>query len=862
MDIDAHNAQINELNDAKIQQIKAQSKLFGGIIKKGDPLYKNIINVILFALLFPCMIIFELAIGIKNLSIYIWKSLISFIDFTVIAYGKTKQYIIVNYYFVQNWIYIKCSLLIAKLWDCLNTSLEFLTQKYQQVKLLIIYFFIAFVIKYVIIIDQWIKLKSIALFTFCDYWYKKISNYIKIQVLTLTRVIKKIFKFIIFKIKCFILIIFKAIKRLTIYLKEKIIQFLSYVQQILQKISKFFNEYVFIPLKNKIVNLSYYLFIQFCHYMIKIYHGSNYYGCLILNYLERKFLQFLDWIHVQIKLLIRCMKYLKNKLIDFFLLLIDFLLGKYKQLKQNVISPVSLKLKEVSKKIKNLIIDITLKCIDLIKLALIYLRDEVIIKLKVKLQNIYKNGSKVSFKVFKLLQKRGKMLSLKAKQIYNKMRENSAKRYQKFVLKMNRLQEKMKRIAQIILQNIKIAFNYIKKLLKLGGQLINRFVKLLFKSMKNFIKWIIELQCKIIVKFIIAFRILNPIIWLIEKIFEIFFNIISYPYIQLNKIINLGIDFIMYVIPNKLYNGIVYIIEKLIQLFIKIERFINIVIKQSKKIITIINSKIIQPIVRTSIYLYSIMKKVVLIIVQSLINFKDMIKYDYVLPAWASIRLFAVKIRDSYLKIKQKVILIINYGIYKLKLAYLFLRESILFVKTKITNFIKLLIKFIKAQIQLLWQQIKYVYGIMIGPLIQFKNYIIQAFLSFKQIISNYIVILRDIIVGQCIIVKQATLAILNKMKELLNKIKQSMIDQLNAIKIILNNIYDSLKLSLISIKNQINQQMDSIKQSLIQQKNAIAEQFRIIRQNIRMQGVQVKESIINIRNNIIQTIKIMFKRG
>lgn len=29
-----------------------------------------------------------------------------------------------------------------------------------------------------------------------------------------------------------------------------------------------------------------------------------------------------------------------------------------------------------------------------------------------------------------------------------------------------------------------------------------------------------------------------------------------------------------------------------------------------------------------------------------------MIKYDYVLPAWASIRLFAVKIRDSYLKIK------------------------------------------------------------------------------------------------------------------------------------------------------------------------------------------------------------------
>lgn len=73
-----------------------------------------------------------------------------------------------------------------------------------------------------------------------------------------------------------------------------------------------------------------------------------------------------------------------------------------------------------------------------------------------------------------------------------------------------------------------------------------------------------------------------------------------------------------------------------------------------------------------------------------------MIKYNYILPAWASIRLFGVKIRDSYNKMKLKVIQIINYGIYQLNLAYLFSKNSFLFAKAYITNLIKLLIQFIK----------------------------------------------------------------------------------------------------------------------------------------------------------------------
>ncbi|CAK78308.1 unnamed protein product (macronuclear) [Paramecium tetraurelia] len=880
MDIDAHNAEINELNDAKIQQIKASRKLFGGIIKKGDPLYKNIINVILFALLFPCMIIFELVIGIKNLLIYTWESLISLIHFIAQTYKSTKQYIIVNFYFVKNWIYQKGLLFIVKLQYVLRVCSQYITKKWQQLVLFIIQYFLIFIENYLFVLYIWIAKKIKVVTAICKNYYQRISSVIKRQGKKGMKFAISKIKYILNKTKQLILIIYKAIKRFTLYLKEKITFLITYLYQQIKKASIFIYQRTLIPLKNKIVQFSYYLQDQSTLGMVKLKSALTHYVPIILYYIKAKYLQFQNWILVQIKLVGRCLKYVKNRLIHYSLLLIDYLLGKYKQLKQNVISPFNLKVNEVLKKIKRLIIDISLKTIDLIKVALLFLRDDVIIKGKTKFMEYYRNGQKVSYQVFKILQKRGRNLALKLKLIYSKMRENSAKRYLKFCILMQKLQNKLKILANIIYQKAKIlyqkiliiakyiilkikaAYKFIKKIIKLTGQKIKNFVIFLFRSIKKSIKWTIEQQCKILVKFILVFRIFKPIIWLTEKFFDIMFVILSFPYLQFNKVIEVGIDFFIYRIPNKSYIWIVYIIVKFIKLLIKIEGLLVLIFKQAKKIASIINSKLITPVLRFIMGCYRVIKKAVLAIVQSLINFKDMMKYNYVLPAWASIRLFGVKVKNSYIKIKQKVIRIIKYGIDKLKQACIFLKNQILFIKAKITEFFIYLIKVIKELVQLIWQQIKYVYGIMIDPLIQLKNQVVQVFISLKNTIVDFMQFLRGVIVAQCIVVKEAAQAIQIKMIGIFNQIKQSIIEQFQAAKVILQSIYDSIKQQLISIRIQIAQQMQQVKESLIQQKNAIAEQFRIVGQSIRMQGVQVKQSIITLKNDIKQTIQAMFKRN
>ncbi|CAD8161434.1 unnamed protein product [Paramecium octaurelia] len=880
MDIDAHNAEINELNDAKIQQIKAQRKLFGGIIKKGDPLYKNIINVILFALLFPCMIIYELVIGIKNLLIYTWESLISIIHFIAQTYKSTKQYIIVNYYFVKNWIYQKSVLLIEKLKAVLRICSQYIAKKWQQVVLFIAKYFLIFIDNYLFVLYKWVAKKIKFLVGICKYYYQRISSFIRRQIKQLIKFTIAKIKYILNRTKQLILIIYKAIKRLTLYLKEKITLLINYLEQQITKASHFFYERAIIPLQNKIVQFSYYLQDQFTLAMVKLKSALTHYVPIILYYIKVKYLQFQNWIFVQIQLLGRGMKYVKNRLIHYSLLLIDYLLGKYKQLKQNVISPFNLKVKEVLKKIKRSVIDISLKAIDLIKAALLFLRDDVIVKTKVKIMEYYRSGQKVSIQVFKILQNKGRKLTLKLKLIYSKMRENSAKRYEKFRIIMQKLKDKLKILATIIYQKaktlyekikiitnyiilkIKAAFEFIKRIIKLTGQSIKNCVLLMVRLIKKSIKWSIEQQCKILVKFILVFRIFIPIIWLTEKILDIMFVILSYPYLLFNKVFEIGIDFFIYRIPNKLYSWIAYIIEKFIQLLIKIERLLELIFKQAKKIASIINSKLITPVLRFIMGCYKVIKKAVLAIVQSLINFKDMMKYNYVLPAWASIRLFAVRVKNSYIKIKQKVIRIVNYGINKLKQACIFLKNQILFIKTKITEFFKYLIKVLKELVQLIWQQIKYVYGIMIDPLIQFKDYVVQVFISLKNTIVNYMQFLRGVIVAQCIVVKEAAQALQIKMIGILNQIKQSIIEQFQAVNAILQNIYGSIKQQLIQIKIQIAQQMQQVKQSLIQQKNAIAEQFKIVGQSIRMQGVQVKQSIITFKNDMKQTIQAMFKRN
>ena len=59
--------------------MKEERKLFGGIIKLGDPLYKNIIKVILVLLLLPILIVYLVLEFIYNstdeIKNILWKTL-------------------------------------------------------------------------------------------------------------------------------------------------------------------------------------------------------------------------------------------------------------------------------------------------------------------------------------------------------------------------------------------------------------------------------------------------------------------------------------------------------------------------------------------------------------------------------------------------------------------------------------------------------------------------------------------------------------------------------------------------------------------------------------------------------------------
>ncbi|CAD8127762.1 unnamed protein product [Paramecium sonneborni] len=160
MNINAQNAYIEELNDAQIQEIKAQRKIFGGIIKKGDPLYKNIINLILFAFLLPCMIIFELAMGVKNLLIRFLESLITLKNSIVHAYRCSKEFFISTYYFLSNWIIKIWCRLINQIKYGLTTCLAYIALKLQQVKMFIIFYSQLFIKNFIIFPEKWIIQKK------------------------------------------------------------------------------------------------------------------------------------------------------------------------------------------------------------------------------------------------------------------------------------------------------------------------------------------------------------------------------------------------------------------------------------------------------------------------------------------------------------------------------------------------------------------------------------------------------------------------------------------------------------------------------------------------------------------------------
>ncbi|CAD8125961.1 unnamed protein product [Paramecium sonneborni] len=862
MDIDAQNAQMQELNDAKIQEIKAQRKLFGGIIKKGDPLYKNIINVILFALLLPCMIIFGLVVGLKKLLISFLEFLICTRHFVIHAYKRTKQFFIVNYYFVKNWIINKGGLLIIKIIDGLAKGLGYFAQKLQQIYNFIKYYCLLFINNFIVVLYKWIAKKFVILMEIFKFYYIRLSNSAKIRILQFTRFAIVQIKFVIFKIKQITLKVYKVMKWLTIYIKDKITRLITYCWFQIKKVSILFHERILIPLILKITIYSIYLFIQTCRGMTKLQNAISYYGPLILDYLKTKALQFKACLYFSVTQLKKFMKYLKNKLIHYSLLIIDYLLGKYKQLNENVLSPVYFKIKEIQKKIKNLMIDLALKLIDIIKFTLVFLKNEVILKLKQKIVYYYKRGSDVSYIIFMILQKKGYRLSLKLQQIYIKIKERAAERQKKFRLILQHMQQRIKILSIIIYHYIKKICIKICNFTKYCKQKIKHFVKCiqncikqsikslknsfkwLFKLIKKLIRWIIELQCRIIVKFIAVFKVLNPIFWLIDNILDLVFFIFSQPVLLFNNMIEKGIDIFIYQVPDKLYNGIVYLLDKLKIFLERLVQFVELVIKQAKKIMSIINQKLIYPVKKVVVSFYQSIKKVVLFIIQQLINFKDMIKYNYILPAWASIRLFGVKIKNSFIKIKNKVTQIIIYGVNQLKLAYLFLKQQILIIMQCIVNFINLFV-----------QQIKLVYQILIGPLIQFKNKIISIILFLKKEIQR-------LIVAQYLIIKEAILVTLNYLKEFLIVIKLAVFEQLKAIQIILKNTYDQCKQSLIQVKNIIIEQMIYMKSILIQQKEAILKQLDSIRMSIQMQGIFIKDRMITIMNELKQMIVSIFQRN
>lgn len=64
----------------------------------------------------------------------------------------------------------------------------------------------------------------------------------------------------------------------------------------------------------------------------------------------------------------------------------------------------------------------------------------------------------------------------------------------------------------------------------------------------------------------------------------------------------------------------------------------------------IIKQKIIDPVVYCFIYLFKVCKECYGIVKEKIINFWGWMKYDYILPAWASIRLFAVEVKKTTLR--------------------------------------------------------------------------------------------------------------------------------------------------------------------------------------------------------------------
>ncbi|CAD8127763.1 unnamed protein product [Paramecium sonneborni] len=644
-------------------------------------------------------------------------------------------------------------------------------------------------------------------------------------------------------------------------MKDKLKKLISNFEFLIKKLTDFF-----IVLIEK---------IAFC-----FWNGESF----ILNFLQTIFLQIQESVKFCVNLVIYYIKYFKNILIYHSFAIIDYCLEKYEQLKQNFIYPFLLKINEIYNKIKDFIIYSGKKTLNTIKSIWIFFKDKVLIKLKV----IIVNYCCSTLKLFLLLWNGIKKLFLKVKQLFYKIRAQFAKIFEKlYIIMQNILQiikilakkmyyqtnylcNKIYNIAKYCIFKIMTFIIFVQHQINLGVQMFKGFMLYLFKLILKLIKQIVELQCKIILKFILALEILSPIFCLIDQILDMVYFIFSEPILLFNKIIEQGIDLFIYTILNKFYIGIKLLSEKLIQFLLKLERFIGIIIKQAKKITKIIYQKLINPIVKIVICYYKVIMKALKFIVQELKNLKDMIKYNYILPIRASIRLFGVKIKESLIKITQYVIQIMKYGVNQLKLALIFLKDQISAIKKSIANLIN---QFLQITKRVIFQQIKFVYGILIDSLKQFKQQIILMFKSLKKMIYNFNQAFREITVAQYKIILSQFKIILAQLKliketikslfkEYKNQVKQSMIEQLKAIKIIIKDLYHQQKQSLIQLKMQMIQQKAQIKQFVIQQKQATANQLRIIKQNIKMQSIQVKDSIVILKNDLKYSFVTMFKRN
>jgi hypothetical protein len=120
------------------------------------------------------------------------------------------------------------------------------------------------------------------------------------------------------------------------------------------------------------------------------------------------------------------------------------------------------------------------------------------------------------------------------------------------------------------------------------------------------------------------------------------FAVLNWPIRVRDKIIDVSLEYICIKLPALIYKIAVFIWRIIVRTFEIITYTASLIKKQTKKVARIIHNKIIIPIVDFIKAVYNFTKSIILYCKEKVINFKDMIKYDYLLPAWAVIRLFAV----------------------------------------------------------------------------------------------------------------------------------------------------------------------------------------------------------------------------